>query len=137
MNSKEIGQLLRSTRRKCPAKQKDIAAHAGITPSYLGMIERGEREASLETITLLAEAMGYGFSVQLIPKGDLFRQVTLSPMDAETAESIAKMLPEDRGLVARLVDILPHIPPNIREFLEGQISLLERAQVARRRSANQ
>jgi transcriptional regulator with XRE-family HTH domain len=137
MNGAELGRRFRELRRAGKVKAKDIAAHAGISGSYLGMIERGEREASLETAGLIAQAMGYEMMVRLIPRSGLWRDVKLRSADADTAEALSQLSAADRSLIARLVAILPHINPQVRAFLAGQIELLEQRHLAERRSASQ
>ncbi len=45
--------------------QEEFALHAGLDRSYLGSVERGERNISLENISVLATALG-------VPAAELF-----------------------------------------------------------------
>ena len=137
MNAKEFGQLIRAARRAGKVKQKDVAAHAGISPAYLGMIERGDREASMETQSLIADALGYRLVLQLVPRENIWREVLLPAAVANTAEGMTQLKPEDCALVSRLVDILPHVEGSVRDFLSSQVEVLERQHIDKRRAANQ
>ena len=61
-------QLGKNIRRLCEARgltQEGLALAAGQDRSYVGGIERGERNPSLRVILRLAEALG-------VPPGELF-----------------------------------------------------------------
>ena len=54
----KFGEQARKLRLKQEKFIGDIAHDAGITDSYLGMIERGERNISLDNVEKLAKALG-------------------------------------------------------------------------------
>lgn len=60
-----FGQRLRELRRMRGWSQEEFALHAGLDRSYLGSVERGERNISLENISVLATALG-------VPAAELF-----------------------------------------------------------------
>ena len=60
-----FGQRLRKLRRLRGWSQEEFALHAGLDRSYLGSVERGERNISLENISVLATALG-------VPAAELF-----------------------------------------------------------------
>jgi transcriptional regulator with XRE-family HTH domain len=49
---------LRATRARKHLSQQSLADKAGLSVSYISMLERGERLAPLETIDVLARALG-------------------------------------------------------------------------------
>lgn len=53
-----IGAAVRSFRRELGFSQEAFAARAAIDRSYYGAIERGEVNASVETIVKLTDALG-------------------------------------------------------------------------------
>lgn len=53
-----FGQRLRQLRKARGLSQEDFAQKAGIDRSYMGGVERGERNLSLENICLIADALG-------------------------------------------------------------------------------
>lgn len=61
-----FGQLVVSLRKKQGISQEELAFRAGINRSYMGVIERGEKSPSVDTISKVAK--GLGLSVQ-----DLFK----------------------------------------------------------------
>lgn len=55
--AKLVAQNLRATRARRKLSQQTIASKAGISVSYVSMLERGERTPPLETLEALAKAM--------------------------------------------------------------------------------
>lgn len=83
----EVGERIRTLRRERRWTQEQLAGKAGLHSTYIGGIERGERNLSLVNLSKLAKA----FSV---PLGELFRNRDRKPAveaaDETTAE--ARML---------------------------------------------
>lgn len=57
MNSKYLGQRLRQFRKDARLTQNQLAKKAGITPTYLSIIERGAQLPRLETFINLANIL--------------------------------------------------------------------------------
>lgn len=53
----EFGRLVRARRHKAGLSQDELALVAGIDRSYIGRIERGEVNVTLEKIFLIAAAL--------------------------------------------------------------------------------
>jgi transcriptional regulator with XRE-family HTH domain len=53
-----VARNLRSIRTRQQLSQESLAARARISVSYVSMLERGQRSPPLETIEVLAEALG-------------------------------------------------------------------------------
>jgi len=53
-----VGVRLAAVRRARGLSRRDVAAAAGVSPSFLGMVERGETDMSLTRFTRLAEFLG-------------------------------------------------------------------------------
>jgi transcriptional regulator with XRE-family HTH domain len=60
-----FGSRVRQLRRERGWSQEEFAHRAGIDRSYMGGVERGERNVSLENICLIAAALG-------VPPAELF-----------------------------------------------------------------
>jgi len=64
---KNFGKRVRELRERSGLSQEALAAKAGIHRTYMGGIERGERNLCLKNILRLAAAIG-------VPPGDLFEE---------------------------------------------------------------
>lgn len=64
---KQFGAQMRQLRKARKMSQEDVAYAAGLDRSYLGAIERGEKNVSLVNIHRIAEALQVG-------AGELFPQ---------------------------------------------------------------
>lgn len=60
MDYKEIGRRVRQRRLELGLTQEETAEKAGVSMSYVGQIERGEKLAALETTVRLCEVLGVG-----------------------------------------------------------------------------
>jgi transcriptional regulator with XRE-family HTH domain len=54
---KRFGERVRELRKACGLSQEELAHRAGVHRTYLGGIERGERNPSLRNISAIAEAL--------------------------------------------------------------------------------
>jgi transcriptional regulator with XRE-family HTH domain len=54
---KALGEAIRSLRKKQKISQEDLAFDAGVHRTYMGALERGERNVSLENIIKVAGAL--------------------------------------------------------------------------------
>lgn len=59
---KAFGLLLRDLRKSRGLSQEKLAERAGIHATHVGLIERGERNPSLDVAASLAEALGMKLS---------------------------------------------------------------------------
>lgn len=55
---KELGAKIRKLRKERGISQEDLAHEAGIERSYMGAIERGERNPSYDKLVSVARALG-------------------------------------------------------------------------------
>lgn len=69
--SKIIGERLRSCRQKKKLSQEALAELAGVHPTYIGQLERGEKNATIESVTKIARALG-------MPLEELFANIVKS-----------------------------------------------------------
>ena len=54
---KKIGQRIREARLEGKLSQERLAEMSGLSSTYIGRLERGEKQASLETLIVLAECL--------------------------------------------------------------------------------
>jgi transcriptional regulator with XRE-family HTH domain len=60
--AKIIGQRIRNYRTQKGLSQEKLAELAGCHPTYIGQLERGEKNATLESVEKIALAMGISLS---------------------------------------------------------------------------
>lgn len=60
--AKIIGQRIRNYRTKKGLSQEKLAELAGCHPTYIGQLERGEKNATLESVEMIASAMDISLS---------------------------------------------------------------------------
>lgn len=58
----KFGQKVRNERQKQSLSQEELAAKAGVHRTYIGMIERGEKNITLTNIEKIAKALGLTMS---------------------------------------------------------------------------
>lgn len=54
----ELGNRIRETRKALGWTQEDLADNAGIDRSYIGSVERGERNLTFKVLCQICEALG-------------------------------------------------------------------------------
>ena len=60
--AKSIGQRIRNYRTKQGLSQEKLAELSGCHPTYIGQLERGEKNATLESIEKIAAALNISLS---------------------------------------------------------------------------
>ncbi|MBL1279776.1 MAG: helix-turn-helix transcriptional regulator [Fluviicola sp.] len=53
----EFGNVIKSHRKKCGISQEELALKAGLHRTYIGMIERGEKNLTLINIMKISSAL--------------------------------------------------------------------------------
>lgn len=61
-NARKFGSLLRQYREGNGLSQEQLASLVGVHRTYVGKVERGEKDVSLRTAMKFARALGVGFS---------------------------------------------------------------------------
>ena len=59
-NSINLGEVIRRQRVTIPLTLQEVATMSGVSPSYLGRIERGERYPSARVLRRIAKPLGFG-----------------------------------------------------------------------------
>ena len=60
--SVEIGQRIRGYRLQQGLSQEELAEKCGLHPTYIGQVERGEKNATLESISKIAGGLSISLS---------------------------------------------------------------------------
>jgi len=58
----KFGQRVRDERAKLGLSQEELASRAGVHRTYIGMIERAEKNITLENIEKIAKALKIGIA---------------------------------------------------------------------------
>jgi transcriptional regulator with XRE-family HTH domain len=104
-----IGERIRAARlssRQRTLTQEKLAERAGISVSFLSMIERGERSAHVETLAKISDALriplaelfrndrvaGRRDDAMIAPLGDFVRRERLTRRDVERLLAVARAL---------------------------------------------
>lgn len=66
--SVEIGQRIRNYRFQKQLSQEELAERCGLHPTYIGQVERGEKNATLESISKISSGL-------TIPLSTLFENI--------------------------------------------------------------
>jgi transcriptional regulator with XRE-family HTH domain len=93
---KQVGERVRVLREKKGISQEALASTCNLHRTYIGLIERGERNLSLTTVERIAEGLGVQVS-------ELFAGVETTPK--EPPRTAGKENPKTRDLVADVAAI--------------------------------
>jgi transcriptional regulator with XRE-family HTH domain len=101
---KLIGERIRKYRKEKGLSQEELAHLANLHTTYIGQLERGEKNATLGSVEKVANALG-------IPLENLFRSIHSNPDSQEyTLSRIVTCLQtrsiEDQKIFLKLLDLL-------------------------------
>lgn len=65
MKLDSVGKYIRKYRNTKKLRQEDLAEKTGLSVTYIGMVERGEKVSSLETFVSIANALGVSAAMLL------------------------------------------------------------------------
>ena len=102
MNTSTIGKRIRSARERKGWRQEDFAERIGLSVTYTGMIERGEKVPKLETFITIANVLE-------VSADQLLADVLVSGYRVKQAE-ITKELAE--------------LPPSVRERIYSVVNAM-------------
>jgi len=80
-----IGERLRAYRNRAGLTQMKLAELAGVHHTYIGQLERGEKNATLETIERVARALNLSFEV-------LFESIIVGNADNVIAREMYELI---------------------------------------------
>lgn len=102
MDWTSIGRNLRVYRQEAGLRQEDLAAAAGVSTNYIGMVERGEKIPSLETFVALLNALQVSADMILTEVVDTGYTVKQSLL----AERMGRLPEKERARIYAVVDVL-------------------------------
>jgi transcriptional regulator with XRE-family HTH domain len=102
--SKIIGERIRNFRKEKGMSQEELANIANLHATYIGQLERGEKNATLESIEKVVNALEISLE-------DLFRSIHPNPnVQKYTLSQIVTRLQtrsiEDQKVILKLLDLL-------------------------------
>ena len=96
---KKFGQHIRYYRREKNLSQEQLAELCGLHPTYIGQLERGEKNASIETVIQLCKGLDITPSV-------LFENITTATDDTPAKQAYELFLSSPSDKQELLLDIL-------------------------------
>lgn len=101
--AKDIGRRLKSRRLALGYTQEYTAEKANLHPTYIGQVERGEKNITVESLEKICLALEYSME-------DLFRNIVpIDPVDEITVEIvniISSQTEQDKRTLLRLLKYL-------------------------------
>ena len=101
---KMLGQRIRGYRAERKLSQEQLAELAGCHPTYIGQLERGEKNATVESVGKIASALGISLSVLFEMPSDTAREGNSIPLACYELLS-SKSVAEQEQLYRVLLDI--------------------------------
>ena len=102
MNTSSIGKRIRKYREAKGWRQEDFAEKIGLSVTYTGMIERGEKVPKLETFITIANALGVSADLLLADVLTTGYHIKSS----EITEEISALKPLERDRIYSVVNAM-------------------------------
>ena len=111
MNTTSIGKRIRKYREAKGWRQEDFAERIGLSVTYTGMIERGEKVPKLETFITIANVLEVSADLLLAEvSADLLLADVLSTgynvKSSEMTEEISSLSPSERDRIYSVVNAM-------------------------------
>ena len=99
--AKTVGQRIRNYRTQLGYSQEKIAELSGCHPTYIGQLERGEKNATLESIEKISNALGVTLSKLFEMIGGTEDKATDTPR--QCYEFIATKTPNEQEQIYKIL----------------------------------
>ena len=99
LDAKAVGRRIKEAREKRGLTQQSLADTIDMSPSHLGVIERGGKVPNLDTFVLIANALHVSADSLLL---DVVEQSTAGA-SAELTELLAQVPMEERSKIVKVV----------------------------------
>lgn len=97
----ELGNRIRFYRRQRHLSQEDLAELCDFHPTYIGQLERGEKNATLETVNRLSRGLGISLN-ELLKDIDAIDAAPNST-SLEVYHKLLKMSPKNQAKIASIL----------------------------------
>ena len=102
MDRKAIGANIRKIRQKRHMQQDVLAEKVGLSPNYIGMIERGEKTLSLESLINILNALNASADEVLCDS----LHTGFKVKDTQFTDQLDALSPEKRSMMMDFLEIL-------------------------------
>lgn len=102
MNYESIGKNIRKYRSDKKMRQEDLAELTGLSTTYVGMVERGEKIPSLETFLSILNALNISADMVLYEVLSTGYDIKVSLLN----EKLESLSAKDKTLVYNVVDAI-------------------------------
>lgn len=105
--SSEIGKRIRGYRTRLKLSQEELAEKCKLHPTYIGQLERGEKNATIESVSKISEGLN-------VPLSTLFENIEQTALTEKTfageAYDLIQTLPNDSqekilGIIQAILEI--------------------------------
>ena len=107
MDYKKLGENIRKERLKQGLTIEDLAFKAGISPNYLGKIERAQTKLSLDTLIKISNALNLTADPLLKHEFDFFPNASAINLDKKL-KSICSLNKDYAELLELILDYMSH-----------------------------
>ena len=97
-----LGEKIKDLRLACNLTQEELAEKAGISPNYLGALERGEKRPSFTAFIKLANALEVSADLLLAD----VTSVGYTVKESVLAEKLEGLSQQDRQEIYEVVDVM-------------------------------
>ncbi|NLV88354.1 MAG: helix-turn-helix transcriptional regulator [Tissierellia bacterium] len=124
LNYKEIGSRIRTQREKLGLSRENFAELLGLSPYYVGQLERGERKMSIDTLANVSKVLNistdyllYGFTYYMenIMVNESFNDIYKETMDIELRGLLEVLKGSTKNEVSLIKDFIKLILPYIKK----------------------
>ena len=103
--SKIIGDKIRNMRKQQGWSQEELAHRAGIHPSHMGQIERGEKSPTVDSIEKIVVALGITFEELFESTGQIEKNRASSVL-VEIVKRLNKCTEKEQKIILNVIDSL-------------------------------
>jgi len=101
-----LGVKIRQERNRLSMTQSELSEKCNVTPSFIGLIERGERKLSLETLVSISNALSVSVDYLLRDSLDVNTDAIISEINVMLKGKDRKILALSADLLKSLIDHL-------------------------------